>query len=232
MNNEVQCGVKNIIWGQVIQKKAKYAHTGVVIYSFIANGGAQGSERRLLLPHWQADKRAKEEAERETGSRERKRGQLVFPAGGAGQTHNIFFSARWKMRHGDPTLFFFFSSSSSYSSSLSSIPHLHPVLPPPSGQLEWQCAAGDLGAAGNRRTLHTRAAHLTHTYKSLKLKCWQTLEHECSGSALERTRMAVLRAYRGHLAHKGQCKHSCRMFTSRLSSLSWAQSLLPLSVAP
>lgn len=38
---------------------------------------------------------------------------------------------------------------------------------------------GDLGTAGNRRTLHTRAAHLTHTHESLKLKCSQTRQHKC-----------------------------------------------------
>lgn len=198
-----------------LHRKRRSAGVRAETPSSTLTGGQEGERRG-----WE---RNRKQREKERAAR--------FPAGGAGQTHNIFFSARWKMRHRDPLLFFFFSASS-YSSSLSSIPHLQPVLPPPSSQLEWQCAAGDPGAAGNRRTLHTRAAHLTHTYESLKLKCWQTYEHECSGSALERTRMAVLRACRGHLAHKGQCKHSCRMFTSRLSSLSWAQSLLPLSVAP
>lgn len=214
--------MKNIIWGQVIQKKAKYAHIGVVIFSFITNRGAQGSEQRLLPSHRQEDERKGWDRNRE--QREKRRAAR-FPASSAGQTNKSFSLLGEKLGTVAPSSYSFLllflplvnSSSSTRSSS--------PVNPAGVG------VRGHLGAAGNRRTLHTRAAHLTHTYESLKLKCSQTNEHKCSGSALERTGMVVLRACRGHLAHKGQSKHSCWMFTPRLSSLSWAQSLLPLSVA-
>lgn len=93
-----------------------------------------------------------------------------------------------------------------------------------------------LHSAGNRRTLHTWAAHLTHTYESLKLKTHKHTHMDISALDQLSRKNIITKAWtqygvpiqRGHLADKNMCKHtSCRLVCVKTDPSFWLNDQRP-----